>query len=358
MTEKRLIIAVIVVAVVFIAVFAFFLYAIVADGFFLRDSGSPGGGGIFGADIPPDVDIIRLTRPLGVFEHPEDGGEYIELVGPGYFELLGQRAGWAQILAGGEAKWVKLDFWLPTAALTEFLGNLPYAVSVYYYNIDTGFSFGFRCDVVYFSASLNKASHALYVYYLAERGLANLDRRHIYQSGDWRGGTGVMRHFARPGMVFSHWELMRHSVRDSDNLAFGILANAYARYSPNYRSFSRDLGRDLSLIGYYITHSVTAAEMGLLMRHIHDFFETDSIYSRHFQYSMFHSDVPIIVSDYPVAQKYGHWYGAFHDMAIVYACSPYILVILSDLDAEAPFHAFEEISTFIQEFNDRYFRTQ
>jgi len=73
------------------------------------------------------------------------------------------------------------------------------------------------------------------------------------------------------------------------------------------------------------------------------------------QYSMLNSDVPIIMSDYYVAQKYGHWQGAFHDAAIVYAPSPYILVILTNLDQTAPFHAFYEISMFIQSFNNRYF---
>ncbi|MDR2167678.1 MAG: class A beta-lactamase-related serine hydrolase [Clostridiales bacterium] len=316
MTEKRLIIIVIAVVVAFVAVFGLFLVAL----FQVRNVADV--GEVSGGEPPPETSPAEITTQPPHEEPPE-------IIWPNAEEI---------------------------EALEEFLSGLPYPVSVYYYNLDTGFNFGFRQDEVYFAASLNKASNAFYIYYLAERGLANLDRRHTFRASDWVGGTGVIRHLYSFGRAFSHWELLRHSVRDSDNIAFGILDSFYAEYNPSYREFSQGLDRDLSLLGTARTHSVTAAEMGLLLRHIHEFFESDSIYARHFQYSMFHSDVPMIVADYPVAQKYGHWDGAFHDMAIVYAPSPYILVILSDLDREAPFHIFEEISIIFQEFNNRHFR--
>ncbi|MCL2621207.1 MAG: class A beta-lactamase-related serine hydrolase [Defluviitaleaceae bacterium] len=243
--------------------------------------------------------------------------------------------------------------------LTDFFANLPYDVSIFYKNLDAGFVFMHREDVIYTSASLNKASHALYVYYLAENGLADLNRIHTFRQGERRGGTGIIRHGTPYGTQFTHLDLLMYSVLYSDNTAFDILRHAYRHHVPSYYNFNRDSGRDMRLITNDRTHRVTAMDMGRLMLQIHEYFETGTELARHFQHSMLNSDVPIIVSDHPVAQKYGHWgdgnINAFHDMAIVYAPSPYILVILSDMSSQAPFHVFEEISMFIQYFNDTHF---
>jgi len=243
--------------------------------------------------------------------------------------------------------------------LEDFFATFPYQVSVFYKNLDTGFVFMHRENVVYTSASLNKASHALYIYQLAEMGQTDLNRVHTFRQGERRGGTGVIRFGTPYGTQFTHLELLMYSVLYSDNTAFDILRNAYRYYTPSYYYFSRQSGRDMSLITNDRTHRVTAADMGHLMEQIHNFFETETELARHFQHSMFNSDVPIITSDHPIAQKYGHWgdgnINAFHDMGIIYAPSPYILVILSDMHDTEPFHVFDEISMFIQNFNDRHF---
>ena len=93
------------------------------------------------------------------------------------------------------------------------------------------------------------------------------------------------------------------------------------------------------------------------MYRIYRYIESDATYADELRNSLLNSDVPIIMADYPVAQKYGRWDGNFHDKAIVYAPSPYILVIMSTLDRHngGAFDEFLEISRFIQEFNNRYF---
>ena len=353
MNEKKLVFAVFAVVIVFLAVFALFLYAITQEGFFSSSDGQHSSG----AYIYPSNGgyTIHLPRPLGVFAYPNEG-DYIGLIGPGYFELIEQIGSWAQIYYDEEAFWVNLDFLPPTDSLEGFFADFPHAVSIFYMNVETGFSFTHRENIVYTSASLNKLSHALYVYYLSETGLADLSRMHTFNWADLRGGTGVIRHFVQAGQQFTHAELLRYSVRDSDNTAFAILYNHYTGYAPSYAAFWRDRARDMTLVGVQRTHRVTAADFGLVMQYVHEFIESDTPYARHLQYSMLNSDVPIIMSDYHIAQKYGHWQGAFHDVAIIYAPSPYILVVLTNLDQLEPFHAFYEISMLFQNFNDRYFR--
>jgi hypothetical protein len=314
------------------------------------------GGVSAGWAFLPRLPVVNLPRPMGVFEDPRSREQgYIALVGPGDFEILEEAGNWLLIGTEDGLMWIDLSFWPDDSLFRDFFDNFPYAVSVWYHNLESGITFGHKDALVYYSASLNKASHALYVYHLAEQGLADLNRIHTLRPGERRFGTGVIHRAAAYGTEFSHLELLRHSVADSDNTAFNILLNHYYNYSPCFNEFYESIGGSMYFAGDNRNHSMTAAEAGFIMQNIHRYIQTNTDYARHFHHSLLHSDVPVIVSDYPVAQKYGHWQESFHDMAIVYSPSPYILVIMSALGYRAPFHAFEEISVFVQDFNDRYF---
>jgi len=300
----------------------------------------------------------HLERPMGLFHNKYDDS-YVGLMPPGEIEVLAKEGNWLLVSAADGPMWLDLYFWPSTNMLEDFFNNLPHNVSVYYKNLDTGFVYSHRGGLVYASASLNKTPHALYVYHLAENGLADLTQTHIFTSRNYRGGTGEMR-FMPFGTEFTTSELLIHSVRDSDNVAFFMLLDIFANYSPSYREFYRDFGGDTGLLNQYTgrLNLMTAEEAGLIMYRIYQYIESDGRYAAEFKNSLLNSDVPIIMADYPVAQKYGRWDGNFHDKAIVYAPSPYILVIMSTLDRHGggAFEEFAEISRFMQDFNDRYFR--
>ena len=280
------------------------------------------------------------------------------LIGPGEIKVLAEYGSWLLVSTPEGPMWLDLHFWPSRQPLDEFFNSLPYNVSIYYKNLDTGFTYSYRGDLIFASASLNKTPHALYVYHLAEKGLADLSRVHTFTARDYRGGTGVIRHMTL-GTQFTTSELLIHSVRDSDNVAFFMLLELFANYSPSYLDFYRDMGGNTGLFNEITgrLNLMTAEEAGLIMYRIHQFIESGGIYAAEFKNSLLNSDVPIIMADYPVAQKYGRWDGNFHDKAIVYAPSPYILVIMSTLDRHGggAFEEFAEISRFIQEFNNRYF---
>jgi len=299
-----------------------------------------------------------LHRPMGAYANRDDE-TYAALIGPGQVEVLVDDGRWVLVRnRDGAPMWVDLYFMPPFSELIYFFQNLPFEVSVFYKNLDVGFTFGHRDMVMYSSASLNKTPHALYVYHLAENGLTDLSREHVFTESRWRGGTGVIR-FMPFGTVFTEYELLIHSVRDSCNVAFHWLVSLYNDHPLTYHEFYRNIGGDVGLARNITGHMMTASEAGLIMYRIFRYTEGDGRYANTFRYSLLNSDVPIIMSDYPVAQKYGRWDGNFHDAAIVYACSPYILVIMSTLDRDGTgaFEEFAEISMFIQYFNNKYFRT-
>ena len=300
----------------------------------------------------------QIDRPMGLFTSRYDDAR-ADLMPPGEVKVLAEEGNWLLVSAPGGPMWLDLHFWPSTAILDDFFNNLPYSVSIYYKNLDTGFTYSHRGGLIYNSASLNKTPHALYVYHLAEMGLADLSRVHTFTVREYRGGTGVMRHMPF-GTRFTTSELLIHSVRDSDNAAYHMLLNIFEGYSPSYLEFYRGIGGDAGLFSRYTgrLNLMSAEEAGLIMYRIFQYIESDGIYAAEFKNSLLNSDVPIIIADYPVAQKYGRWDGNFHDKAIVYAPSPYILVIMSTLDqhGDGAFEEFAEISRFIQDFNNRYFR--
>jgi len=69
---------------------------------------------------------------------------------------------------------------------------------------------------------------------------------------------------------------------------------------------------------------------------------------------MINTNMTLISADYSIASKYGWWNRMFHELAIVFAPSPYILVILSDRE-EASFGMFNTISRDIANFHRLYF---
>ncbi|MCL2574664.1 MAG: serine hydrolase [Defluviitaleaceae bacterium] len=301
-----------------------------------------------------------LERPVGLF-HNKDDAMHTDLIGPGEVQVLEEDGHWLLVATPSTPMWLNLHFWPSAEQLDDFLYGLPFNVSVYYRNLATGFTFSRKGDLIYNSASLNKTPFALYVYHLAETGLIDLSQTHTYTTRDHRFGTGVIRNMPF-GTQLTTAELLTHSVRDSDNVAHHMLMGLFANQSPSYREFYASIGGNVGLIDIATGRQnlMSAEEAGLIMYRIHQYIENDTSYAANFKYSLLNSDIPIITADHPIAQKYGRWDGNFHDKAIVYAPSPYILVIMSTLDQnnQGAFEEFAEISRFFQDFNNRYFTPQ
>jgi len=250
---------------------------------------------------------------------------------------------------------------LPSAyaleALDELLARHGDDISVYFENIETGFVYSFNADHVYFSASVPKAMYALYLYQLAERGEVNLDSVHEFTYGDANWGSGIIQRQYDFGATFTLRELLRLNISESDNVATNILRRTNGIYG--YKNFISRVGGNLALVGNNVMNSnLTANEAGLFANEIFAYIESGGRYSYEFKSLLLNNRFPFIVSCYPVASKTG-WtaYRAWHDMAIVYAPSPFILVILSARDgwSDDDFADFAEISMAFQEFNDKWF---
>ena len=262
-----------------------------------------------------------------------------------------------------------------TYMLDEIFEFFDGTLAVYFKNLTTGFTYTYNPDGVFFGASLSKIKHAMYVYTLAERGLVNMYTVHTFTAADFWGGTGILR-FEPAGTRLTTRELLGHSIIYSCNVAFRMLVRYTANKSFSFHDFTIEINANADLIGNVIAQDTSARDMSLWMYAIFNYLESDSRYGHYFMYDLLNTaptshhyftrwqgsfgtggeiDVRLLHSDYPMARKYGWSPFAFHEAAIVYGPSPFLLVVLSDMDRGAH-NLFEDISWLMQEFNDEWFQ--
>jgi len=225
----------------------------------------------------------------------------------------------------------------PTGALDEVLARHGNRVSVYFENLETGFVYRHNADRTFTAASVVKAPFSLYIYQKAEREETDLDST--------RGGR-------------TQRELLRRNLMYSCNDGTRILRNIHG--IAGYRQFVEDLGGNPRWVANQVLGSrMTVDEAGLFARAIFEYLESDGRYSEEFKAHLLDNQFPFITGlDYPVASKTG-WVPpvAWHDMAIVYAPSPFILVIFSARGgwSNADYRDYAEIAQAFQRFNNMWF---
>ena len=291
--------------------------------------------------------IIYLRRELisghnWLFSNPSDDvpkGRIREEV----VWILEENGDWLKVLrADQETKgWMNFSIYPCTAHLDELLSQWEWGMSVHFENMETGFIYQFNEEHMYPSASVKKAIHGLYIYQQAEQGYIDLD--------------ATLWGVANPH--YSIREFVSRNIRVSDDHATFVLLDMFGLMG--YLDFVEDLGANRNYIGPWIINSqLTVGEASIFVRAIYEYMESDGTYSDEFRDHMLNNEYPFVVSDYPVASKTG-WYPPFawHDLAIVYAPSPYALIILSARHgwSDQDYEDFRIISMAFQEFNRKWF---
>ena len=255
--------------------------------------------------------------------------------------------------------WANLNFTPPTADLDDLLSYFGDTISVYFENLETGFIYRHNPNQIYMSASILKAPFALYILELAEQGETNLDNIYTFLSEDYQDGSGIIRRRYSYGATFPLREILRLNVSESDNIATNMLMRIYG--VQGFRRFIQAMGANPMLVTIHIYSNVlTVDDTAIFAREIFNYIESDRQYSQLLKDFLLNNQFPYIVSDYPIASKTGATLPQiWHDMAIVYAPSPYILIILSSRPEWATIptrtRGFQEISEAFQNFNTKWF---
>jgi len=237
-----------------------------------------------------------------------------------------------------QARLVAMDEEL--AEIEEAFLSLGGHTSFYFHNLETGFRHGFNENHIFPGASTPKVWYNHWLYVQDELGyitLTNQERLWI-EISSLRSldefSLNLQRHY---GLDSYHAWLEENGVtilQSNTNHHFGLRTR------------------------------LTAEEAALLMYGVYHYFLTETPNAVEFRENMINNEAPFIVSDnFEVASKTGWLFPqrVRHDVAIVEAPSPYILVILSqeartahDLPYNEPYY-FRMLSQLFEDFNNRFF---
>lgn len=244
---------------------------------------------------------------------------------------------------------------VPVHELQDFLAQWPH-LAVYYHNIHTGFSFAHNGERDYFAASLTKAPFAFYIYTLAEAGLTDLNSLHPFTPAYRTGGSGIIRHAHRYGDLFSQQQLLGYNLYLSDNIATRMLRGIHGYQG--LTQFATHIGANPHNIRNITYSRTTARDAAIWMLAMYDFIATGSPYGQMLLEHLLNNHFPFLATQNPRAGKTG-WFprygGAWHEMSIVYAPSPFVLVVLSNNYGGDDTPIMQAISLFIEDFNQTWF---
>ncbi len=220
--------------------------------------------------------------------------------------------------------WSTADEQRVTAMLKEYAGQ----VSFYYEDLDSGYTYLYNAEHSFFAASLMKAPFCMYILQLASQGKCNLAQKVTYTAAFQSAGTGIIKNAAF-GTEYTIQQLIEYTIRYSDNAALRMLRSVFS--VDGFKSFAASIGiTDTASIGLITNSKITAKDAAVYMHAIYDFIKKDTTYGAMLYEYMTHTRNPMFYSTYPLIRKYGWADASFHDMAIVDAPHPYILILFTD----------------------------
>lgn len=199
-----------------------------------------------------------------------------------------------------------------------------------YKDIFTGFTVSYNANQNIFTASTIKAPKDIYLYEMASQGKIDLNEELTYTARYYNDGTGVLKN--KPiNSKYSIRTLLEYSTVTSDNAAHNMLMDKYGR--ENMLKFWNNLGTNAIFKENSNWGVINVHDALIYMSELYRFYAKDSEYGEALM-NNFIKAYPTFLSgkgNVPVANKSG-WSGtAIHDVAIVFADNPYIVVALSNL---------------------------
>ena len=199
-----------------------------------------------------------------------------------------------------------------------------------YKDLYTGFTVSYNANQDIFSASSIKAPKDIYIYEMASLGKINLDEELTYTSNYYNTGSGLLKN--RPvNTKYKVRTLLQYSTVDSDNAAHNMLMDRYGR--ENILKFWKAKGTT-GIFTLPTNWGVTNAhDATIYMEELYKFYISNDQYGGALMNNFLRSYPKFIKgkNNYEIASKSG-WAGSvLHEMSIVFADNPYIVIGLSNL---------------------------
>ena len=225
-----------------------------------------------------------------------------------------------------------------------------------YKDIYTGFMVSYNEKQQIFTASTIKGPTDIYIYEMASLGKINLDEELTYTGNYYNTGSGVLKN-NKINTNYSVRTLLNYSTVYSDNVAHNMLMDKYGR--ENMLSFWQGLGTNSIFTANNNWGVVNAHDAVIYMSELYRFYLENDTYGLELMNNFLNAKPKFISGEnnYQVANKSG-WSGTvIHDVSIVFANNPYIVVALSNLgDTDYYMSYFNKVNDLASKLHSEYWK--
>lgn len=243
-------------------------------------------------------------------------------------------------------------------AVAELIEPYEDSVAVTVISLDDDSGFSINGDERFPSASMIKL--LVLVEYMQQVNEGNLDSESSYVlvQSDKVGGAGVIAG-APSGTAFRYSELAQYMIEESDNTATNILIDVLGMDSIN------DSGQELGLAQTELRHKMmlgdgktenrmSSNDAAVLLRGIAQHVIAGEVESTAAEsYLLMQADTEGLAQGLPLGIEFGHKTGSLdsarHDGGIVYSESPYVIVVLTNLEETTANELMAAISAVVFE---------
>lgn len=234
-----------------------------------------------------------------------------------------------------------------------FMSQFGDSFSIFFENFETGFVFYYNPYEEYPAVSVAFLPFAYYIWYKSSAGHNSILEYVEFQEIDRWSGTGIIQNIYETGTFLTQRRLLETLIGNSDNIASLMLRRHHG--VSTYTAFINEIGANENLINNITDSYIDAFNAGLFMRRIYEFLEAGFYYSNYFRRDILDHNHSFVNFSYPTASKTAWGVNVMHELAIVYAPSPFSLSILSSRHGNANDRViFQEIVDFFERFNENF----
>lgn len=238
--------------------------------------------------------------------------------------------------------------------INSFLSTT-YNVSIIYKDLEREYTYTYNTNRVYYAASTIKALVALYTYEKAREGEINLDDTLTYNMFYPLDASKYMS-TKNYGDKISFRDLVKYTVEVSDNTAYKMLLDHFGK--AKISEYGQSLGATNTLDTEDIYGNITPEDAIKYMQALNDFINNNGelgIELKTYFINAEQNDLALPEENIEAAHKYGEYSNSYHDIGIVYAEHPYLLVVLTEEGSKDFQSIVKDISKKIYELHKLYY---
>lgn len=218
-------------------------------------------------------------------------------------------------------------------ALKAYLEGSGYGY--FYCDMEYNHYAAYGCDKQFKTASTAKLPYVKYLLTLADKGEIDINDTMLFEARHKTSGSGIMKDLAS-GVNYQIKTLMDYTLRYSDNVAYAMLIEKYGLNG--YFDYVNTLGVNYTTAANGYTNCTASTMAALLFDTARYEGEGLSLMLNAGCNASYNYQIGAELKEYTVLQKYGAMKPgniAYHDIAVVYAPHPYILVIFTTIDYDS-----------------------